>query len=79
MFSDTVNYKGEPYILLQNAYIEGHQNDQYYTAVALDSKGHKYQIYWEIFEDFLEDMAKSADLDESYLCDWKNPSSVTKL
>jgi hypothetical protein len=56
--------------LTKPAYIDGLQ----YTAHATDNQGNEYMVHWEIKE-FDENVPD----DESEMCDWDNPTFITKL
>ena len=53
----------------QDAYIDqgGLPVETYYTAIAVDEEGNKYQIRWEIT--LSEEEQQECD-DESNMCDW---------
>jgi len=72
-----VKYKDRHYALSQDAYIDGSNDEPYYTASAIcltgENIGQKCEIYWEIIWD--EETRKQIT-DESEMCDWSNPSDV---
>ena len=68
-----VTYEGKEYILIQQAYIAGTNEEPYYLATAIDNEGNEYEVEWELNED--------AGLveDESTACDWDRPVDVREI
>jgi hypothetical protein len=69
----TVTFKGKVYTLTQDAYICGTRDNEYYTALATDENGKKYDIIWYPVEgwEYLEDGGEH--------CDWENPDEVNEI
>ncbi len=74
-----VNYDNRQYEIIQGPYIDGIGSELYYTAVALDSRGHEFRVYWEIFENALDAWDKEENYPEDCAADWENPSSVYEM
>lgn len=94
----TVTYEGKEYILIQQAYIMGvgieewSNEEVYYLANAIDSKGNEYEVEWELNEDTkkayneIERQREAEELpnyslveDESTACDWDRPVDVREI
>ena len=72
-----VQFENEYYALIQDAYIDGSNEEPYYTASAIcltgKNIGKPCKIYWEITLD--EEYWKNST-DESEMCDWNNPGRI---
>ena len=88
----TVTYKGKEYMLTQQAYITGTNEEPYYLANAIDSEGNEYEVEWYLNKDTKEaydEIERQRELgevpnyslveDESNACDWDNPTEIRKI
>lgn len=64
----TYKFKNLSLTTTQQPYIDGPVGDAYYCAHAIDGEENDYMIYWDILPG-----QKDAE-DESFACDWENPS-----
>lgn len=71
----SVEFEGEKYILIDDAYIDGPVDDAAYFANAIkvgdipdDGYQPIYKVEWEIINPLCDD--------ESLACDWENPADV---
>jgi hypothetical protein len=72
--STLFDWEGKELRTLENPYIDGEQGQRpYYRAIALDAEENEHEVIWDVFDGW-EDIT-----DESSICDWDNPISVTKL
>ena len=97
-YNGTLTYKGKEYTLIQQPYIAGvgieqwRSEEVYYLANAIDSKGNKYEVEWELNEytkEMYAELERQRELgetpnyslveDESTACDWDNPICVTQI
>lgn len=68
----------EKYLLTQDVYIDGTDEDPYYTALAVkewDYEENLYEIIWEI--QYEDDGSMPENEDE--MCDWDNPAKIISL
>lgn len=88
----TITYKGKEYILTQQPYIMGINEEPYYVASVIDSEGKEYDMEWDLNEDTREaynEIEKQRELgetpnyslveDESTACDWDTPVDVKEI
>lgn len=66
-------FEGKEYKLIQEAYIDGTHDKPFYRANAVDDRGKLYEIRWSV-KDNWEEIE-----DESEMCEWDSPTSVTEL
>lgn len=74
-----ISYNQETYTLTQEAYLDGIGNDLYYTAIAIDSHGKEFKVYWEVFQQAMDAWEEMKEYAEENAADWNNPSAVLPL
>lgn len=88
----TLTHKEKEYTLIQQPYIGGINEEPYYLANAIDSKGNEYEVEWELNEYTrekyveLERQIEAREVpnyslveDESNACDWDNPIDIREI
>lgn len=63
--------------ILQQPYVDGAYNDEWYTPLACDGTAH-YHVYWRMFLTTREQMRLLSEdyTEENDYVDWKNPRVV---
>lgn len=64
-----VYYNKKELALTQEAYLDGMEGENYYSALAIDEIGNEYVVKWEIKEEYFNNL--DALEDESDACDWE--------
>jgi len=79
-------FNGKEYVIIENASVENRypfgfeKPDIIYTGRALDIRGNKYKVVWELKKEYTEDTGLFNNLeDESDACDWEHPTQVEKI
>lgn len=70
--STIIEWEGKELRTTQDPHIDGQVGEHpYYEASAIDAEGNEYSVIWDVRDEYEE-----ID-DESSMCDWNNPVSVT--
>lgn len=72
--STLFDWEGKELRTTENPQIDGEEGERpVYRATALDADQNEYEVTWDVYDEWEE------ITDESSICDWDNPVSVTKL